>query len=295
MSAAYGYISFLMAWLKCYYPSQYMAAVLSMQDSDEAKDKYIKSCMLNNDITTNCPDINTSEIAFTATDDNTIRYGLGSIRGVGEAKLETLINNAPYASLEDMFERLPKSIFNKTVAENLAKCGALDSICGKNRNKTLNEIHRIRKDKKAGILDEAAYDRETCMQYEIGTLGTSVTYKSEWDDIPNNTEIKNKPVTIVDVKDCVARSSGKSMGRLKVVYDGANVDAIIFPMTWTSMVNKPVADKNVVVNIDGKKDKEGNLIIKQIRSNVIAMKEYQDDIDDSKNVVADPFDFTFAS
>ena len=181
-----------------------------------------------------------------------------------------------------MFARLPKQIFNKTVAENLAKCGALDCICGENRSKTLNDIHRIRKDKKIDILDENAYNRETCMQYEIETLGTSITYKSSWDNTPNNTDIKNTPVVIIDVKNYVAKSSGKSMGKLKVLYDGANVNAVIFPKVWSEMSDKPIADKNNTVYIDGKKDKDGNLVIKKIYKN-----------QDNKNILMDPFSFVY--
>ena len=120
------------------------------------------------------------------------------------------------------------------------------------------------------------------MQYEIETLGTSITYKSSWDNTPNNTDIKNTPVVIIDVKNYVAKSSGKSMGKLKLLYDGANINAVIFPKVWSEMSDKPIADKNNTVYIDGKKDKDGNLVIKKIYKN-----------QDNKNILMDPFSFVY--
>lgn len=269
-SCSYGYISYIMAWLKCYYPAQYMASVLSMQSEDADKDKYIKSCLKNNNIITLCPDINSSEVSFTAVDNSTIRYGLGSIKGIGAAKLDDLINNAPYSSLEDMMERIPKKSFNKTVGENLIKSGALDSICGKNRNKTLNDFHKLRKDKKVEVFPEEAYDRATCMQYEISTIGTSITYKSEWLDIPDDTILINKPVKILECNNYVAKSSGKSMGKLKIDYDCTTVSGIIFPKNWSMMMQKPVGNKDTIVWIDGRKDKDGKLIIEKVRNTNIS-------------------------
>lgn len=293
-SAAYGYISYIMAWLKCYYPAQYMAAVLSMQDTDESKDKYIKSCLKNNEISTLCPDINSSKVSFAAVDNKTIRYGLGSIKGIGEAKLNDLINNAPYSSLEDMIKRIPKKSFNKTVGENLIKSGALDSICGKNRNKTLNEFYRLRKDKKVEPLSEEGYDRTTCMQYEIKTIGTSITYKSEWLDIPDNTILTNKPIKILECNHYVAKSSGKSMGKVSVDYDCTMVSGLIFPKNWAMMMQKPVGNKDKYVWIDGKKDKDGKLIIDKVRDIDISTNHdfYQDNANNT--TVFDPFAFISA-
>lgn len=264
-SAAYGYISFLEAWLKHYYPAKYMSALLSMQDTDEDKDKYIKTCAEDNNITVSCPDINLSERNFVATSDNTISYGLASIRGIGEAKIEAIINNRPYNSIQDMIDKLPKSVFNKTIGENLIKSGALDSICGTNRYKTLNQLYDLRKDseKKVPRYNPDEYDRKATMDCEVYTLGTSVTYKSKWYGIDNNRDFRNENVIIKSVKNHIAKTSNKAMGFVTIDFDGTIIEGVVFPKTW-AQTKKSLLKAETEISIDGKKDIDGKLIINRI-------------------------------
>lgn len=278
-SAAYGYISFLTAWLKCYYPAQYMAALLSMQDTDEDKDHYIKTCR-EMGINIKVPNVNHSKEGFLAEDSETILYGLGSIKGVGVAKVQEIIKNAPYDSIEDAISRLPKQIFNKTVGESLIRAGAFDGIDGENRNEMLNTFHQIRKDKqkdeknhvikgadgKALLIydDPEAYCREVCMAMETLTLGSSVTYVSKWNDIESGSTVKEQ-CEILEVRPYTTKSSKKSMGYLTVKYDGDKVKATIFPKAWERLASAAIVGKSVWIL--GKKDDKGELIVDDIKDN----------------------------
>ena len=147
---SYGLIGYGMAWLKCYYPVQFYAAVLSAQSDDDKIQKYIKVAE-SEGIQVKVPDINLSEASFTPiTEDGKkeILYGLASIKGVGESSIEPIMSARPYISLEDLISRVPKKYLNKRVINALAMSGALDSIEeGIDRIQIIKEIKRLRKDK----------------------------------------------------------------------------------------------------------------------------------------------------
>ena len=261
-SFAYGYISLLTAWLKCYYPAQFMAATISMQNEDEKKDKYIKHCRQIG-VEVRCPDINNPQRQFyLSSDGQAIAYGLESIRGIGDAKIDCLIDNAPYSSLEDMLNRLPKKYFNKTVGENLIKAGALDSFSDGNRFALLNQFHRLRKDKKVEEYDEDTYSRDDTIEFEIASLGSSVTFVPEWYTMPNDTVFKNKRCIIESCKEHIAKKNNKPMGMFEIIFDGARVEGMMFNKSWVRLINKPV--KGEVVYISGKKSKDGKMFIDSI-------------------------------
>ena len=177
---SYGYMSFLTAWLKYHYPVQFFTAVLSLESNDEKRKKYIHVANQQYGIKVITPDINSSSIDFTCdADKRIIRYGLGSIKGVGQSSLSGLIENRPYISLEDMVTRLPRKILKKTVGENLIKSGALDGF-GMDRYAAINMFHVLRKDKKDPVLDTPASEEDYVVM-EQDTLGISLTYPTWWE------------------------------------------------------------------------------------------------------------------
>lgn len=115
-SAAYALVAYQTAWLKAHYPAAFMAAVLSA-DMDNT-DKIVSLIDECRDMKLNVlpPDVNHSKIKFTVEDANTIRYGMGAIKGVGEAALAGIVaereNGQPFTSLFDFCRRveLKKSI-----------------------------------------------------------------------------------------------------------------------------------------------------------------------------------------
>lgn len=115
-AAAYALVAYQTAWLKAHYPAEFLAAVMSseMQNTDNVV-FLIDDCR-HNDIEVLPPSVNMSIYQFHASDDKTIVYGLGAIKGVGEAAMQSVIDSriqdGPYRDLFDFCHRidLKKSI-----------------------------------------------------------------------------------------------------------------------------------------------------------------------------------------
>ena len=135
-SAAYALLSYQTAWLKAHYPAHFMAAVLS-SDMDHTDNVvgFIHECR-QIELTILPPDINHSDYKFTVADAETIRYGLGAIKGVGLAAIEGLLAerkaNGPFKDLEDVCRRMDLQKVNKRVLEAMIRAGAMDGL-GANR------------------------------------------------------------------------------------------------------------------------------------------------------------------
>jgi DNA polymerase-3 subunit alpha len=130
-SAAYALIAYQTAYLKAHYPAQFMAALLScdMNNTDKVV-TYINECR-ENEIEVLPPDINESDKDFTVVNDR-IRFGLAAVKNVGEAALDSIIEerqaDGPYTSLEDFCCRVDLRRVNRRVLESLNKAGAFDSL-----------------------------------------------------------------------------------------------------------------------------------------------------------------------
>jgi len=130
-SAAYALIAYQTAYLKAHYPAQFMAALLScdMNNTDKVV-AYINECR-DHEIEVLPPDINESDKDFTVVEDR-IRFGLAAVKNVGEAALDSIIEErmteGPYTSLEDFCCRVDLRRVNRRVLESLIKAGAFDSL-----------------------------------------------------------------------------------------------------------------------------------------------------------------------
>ena len=130
-AACYAVVSYQTAYLKAYYPSEFMAAMLNSYLGNLDKvPVYIEECKtLNIDILK--PDINISELKFTV-DNGNIRFGLGSVKNVGTAPIDAIIaernENGKYKSFTDFCERIADKAVNKKCIESLIKAGAFDEF-----------------------------------------------------------------------------------------------------------------------------------------------------------------------
>jgi DNA polymerase-3 subunit alpha len=132
-SAAYALVAYHTAYLKAHYPVEFMAALLT--EDMENTDKVIKNIneVRAMGIEVLPPDINASDRSFTVPEGN-IRFGLGAVKGVGAAALESILlerKDGPYETLQEFCERVDLRKVNKKVVEALIKCGAFDSLGGK--------------------------------------------------------------------------------------------------------------------------------------------------------------------
>ena len=131
-SAAYALLSYQTAWLKAHHPAAFMAAVLSADmDHTDKVVTLIDECR-RMDLTLLPPDINRGQHAFTVTDEGAILYGLGAVKGVGEAAIEAIVETrtagGPFANLFDFCRRLDPRRVNKRAAEALIRVGAFDPL-----------------------------------------------------------------------------------------------------------------------------------------------------------------------
>ncbi len=133
-SAAYALVAYQTAWLKAHYPAAFMAAVLSADmDNTDKIVALIDDCR-DLGLTVLPPDVNSSKIQFTAADKQSIRYGLGAIKGVGEAALAGIVaereQGKTFTSLYDFCQRVDMKKINRRVMTSLVKAGAMDSLGG---------------------------------------------------------------------------------------------------------------------------------------------------------------------
>ena len=131
-SAAYALVSYQTAWLKQHFVAPFMAAVLSSDmDNTDKVVILIEDCR-EQDIKVLPPDVNNSDYMFRANDEETINYGLGAIKGVGEGAIESIVHerteNGDYQDIFDFCKRVDLRKVNKRVLEALIRSGAMDSF-----------------------------------------------------------------------------------------------------------------------------------------------------------------------
>ena len=140
-AACYALVAYRCAYLKCYCPADFMAALLtSVLDSSNKVARYIAECKRLG-IRLAPPNINTSMKGFTATD-NTINYGLLGIKNLGNEFINEIIReraNGPFTDLFDFCSRMQSGHFNRRAVESLIRCGAMDSF-GANRKQMLQAL-----------------------------------------------------------------------------------------------------------------------------------------------------------
>ena len=138
-AAAYAVVSYQTAFLKYYYPVEFMAALMtSVIEMPTKVAEYIQVCRQMN-IKILPPDVNRGAYGFSV-DNGAIRYGLSAIKSVGRPVINALVEereaNGEYRSLKDFIERLTGTV-NKRAIENFIKAGALDCLEGNRRQKML--------------------------------------------------------------------------------------------------------------------------------------------------------------
>jgi len=135
-SVAYAYVSYQTAWLKAHFPAPFMAAVLSGMMDDTDRVAFTVSESKKSGLIVGAPNICQSEYEFSITDNKTIIYGLGAIKGVGESLVRVIVSerekNGSYDDIFDFCLRIEKKYLNKRAIEALIYSGAFD-VFGHNR------------------------------------------------------------------------------------------------------------------------------------------------------------------
>lgn len=139
-AAAYAVVSYQTAYLKYYYPAEFMAALMtSVMDNLTKLSEYIVTCRQMG-IAILPPDINRGESGFSV-DGEAIRYGLSAIKSIGKSVVELIVEErnrgGKFRSLEDFVDRMSNKEVNKRTLENFIRSGALDCLPGSRRQKIL--------------------------------------------------------------------------------------------------------------------------------------------------------------
>ena len=142
-SAAYAVLSYQTAYLKAHYPAAFMAAVMSADLQNTDRLVTLKDDCRQLGLKLLAPDINQSAFQFSVSDDDTILYGLGAIKGVGHAAIDSLIAerdaNGAFASLAEFCRRVDHEKINRRALEAMVKSGAMDGF-GETRRSLMHQV-----------------------------------------------------------------------------------------------------------------------------------------------------------
>jgi DNA polymerase-3 subunit alpha len=160
-AAAYAVVSYQTAYLKYYYPQEFMAALLtSVMDNVTKVSEYILNCRQMG-IKILPPDINEGESGFSVSA-GSIRYGLSAIKSVGRSVVELIVQereqNGMFHDMEDFIDRMSNKEVNKRTLENFIKSGALDTLAGTRKQKLLIAPE---------LLDQRAKERKNTMEGQM--------------------------------------------------------------------------------------------------------------------------------
>ena len=227
-AAAYAVVAYQTAWLKYYYPVEFMAALMTSVIENPSKvAEYIYACRQMN-ISILPPDINKGEADFSV-DNGNIRYGLAAIKSVGKPVIQAIVEErtayGPYKNLEDFITRLsPKEVLNKRAIENFIKSGALDTLGGTRKQfmsiyvQIVDHVNQEKKYSMAGQMslfdmasddqkeeflirlpDVGEYTKENLLAFEKEVLGVYISghpleeYEEKWRKVISATSADFQP------------------------------------------------------------------------------------------------------
>lgn len=289
-SAAYALIAYQTAWLKSHYPAEFMASVLSSDmDNTDKVVGFIKECERMK-LTVRPPSINEGEYQFTVNPDGEIIYGLGAIKGVGQAAVLHIVaqrnDRGAFNHLFDFCQRVDLHVISRRVLEPLAKSGAFDAF-DKGRATIFSSINRGiqmadqasqaaklgQDDLFGGAADETAnieyvatepwLEREK-LQFEKDTLGHYIsghpfnTYQHELANvvscsIQSLTQRHRKEAKISGIliaQRVILTKKGKHMAVVKLEDQSAAIEVTVFPKLFEAA--RDLLQNDTVLIVSGK-------------------------------------------
>ena len=181
-AVCYAVVSYQTAYLKCHYPRQYMAALMtSVLDSAVKISAYIAECK-ELGIALLPPDINHSEDHFSV-EEGGIRFGLGAVKNIGRGLIRSMAakrrEGGPFRSMQDFLERMDEGELNKRAVENLIRCGAMDGF-GYHRSELIGVYE--------AMMDSVAASRKQNLEGQMGLFAMLEDENPGKMDIPRREE-----------------------------------------------------------------------------------------------------------
>ena len=217
-AVCYAVVSYQTAYLKCHYPHQYMAALMtSVLDSATKISGYIAECK-ELGIAVLPPDINHSEDNFTV-EGNSIRFGLGAVKNVGRGLIRSMSQKrsegGPFKSLEDFIQRMGEGELNKRAVENFIKCGAMDCF-GYHRSELLAVYDTM--------MDSIASSRKKNLEGQMGLFSMlQEEDKAAAIPIPKLAEMKKGDLMLLEKETTGIYLSGHPMDDYRHLLKGTHV------------------------------------------------------------------------
>ena len=217
-AVCYAVVAYQTAYLKCHYPHQYMAALMtSVLDSATKISGYIAECK-DLGIATLPPDINHSEDNFTV-EGQSIRFGLGAVKNVGRGLIRSMVQKrtegGEFKSLEDFIQRMGEGELNKRAVENFIKCGAMDCF-GYHRSELLAVYDTM--------MDSIASSRKKNLDGQMGLFAMlQEEDKAAAIPIPKLAEMKKADLMLLEKETTGIYLSGHPMDDYRHLLKGTHV------------------------------------------------------------------------
>lgn len=184
-SAAYALVAFQTAWFKAHYPAMFLAATLSADMAQTDKVVMLIAECRSMGLKILPPDINTSQYEFVAADEQTIVYGLGAIKGVGQSAIEEITRareeHGEFTDLFDFCRTLDLRKVNRRTLETLIDAGALDKLGAHRAAYTANLANAI------SLSGQESHNRASGQDDMFGDTG-SITEHVDWVDVAEHSE-----------------------------------------------------------------------------------------------------------
>ncbi len=184
-AAAYAFITYQTAYLKTFYPVEYMASLISSVEDLDKINGYLVNCKTLG-IDKLPPDINMSGESFTVEGSN-IRFGLTAVKNVGRSFVHTVVEerdrNGKFFTFADFIHRMADKEMNKRAVEGLIKCGAFDSL-GAKRSQLMNVFE--------SIIDSEMSAKKSNIAGQMSLFGDDMAENTEETELPNIAEFDKK-------------------------------------------------------------------------------------------------------
>ncbi len=216
-AVCYAVVSYQTAYLKCHYPRQYMAALMtSVLDSATKISGYIAECK-ELQIPVLPPDINHSEDQFTV-EGSAIRFGLGAVKNVGIGLIRSIVQrrnaDGPFQSLEDFIQRMGQRELNKRAVENFIKCGAMD--CFGNHRSELLAVYD-------SMMDAIADSKKRNLDGQMGLFSMLEEDRSVAMPVPRMKELDKNQLLLMERETTGIYLSGHPMDDYRAQLQGTRV------------------------------------------------------------------------
>lgn len=266
-AVAYSMITYMTAWLELYYPSHWLSAIMSTKMGDKEIIAQGLADIKANGFEFNPPDINKSELIFTA-HNNKITFPLSVINGVGDKAVQVILGERakqPFNSLEDILSRIPKKTLNAKVMKGLIFAGAFDSLYPELSRFEIYQDYLVIKGETKKKLEEAnelPWNDTEKANYEKDLLGVYISchplqkfHFRNWQEY--NEGGKSLVGGIVTKVKAFNDKKGNKMAFVSLdTYQGQR-EVVVFSSTYSKFESLLKVDQ--VVMIDGKKQNESLL------------------------------------